>query len=94
MSDIMGDWDKIEQRHIYNLDATLNGFPRDAFDSNNDSAFIVKDTEENKKRWRIILKHNSRTVKSYYFVYEDILKFPTKRQRKKYIKKMNILALA
>jgi hypothetical protein len=53
----MVDWDKIEKHHIDNLDAAFSVFPPDAFDRNSDSAFIVKDTEENKKRWGIIFEH-------------------------------------
>src|SRR5665647_2299906 len=94
VSSIMDDWDKIEQHHIYNLDAAFNVFPPDAFDRNNDSAFIVKDTEENKKRCCIILEHKFEDDEDRITWFMKIFKYPTKRQRKKYIKKINMLALA
>ena len=83
----MGDWDKIEQRHIYNLDAALNGFPPDAFDRNNDSAFIVKDTEENKKRWSIILEHKFEDDEDRVTWFMKIFKISHKEAKKEIHKK-------
>jgi hypothetical protein len=51
----MDDCDKKKRPHIDNLDTTFNIFPQDAFDRNNESAFIVKDTEENRELWSTIL---------------------------------------
>jgi hypothetical protein len=87
MSNIMGNLDKIERHHIYNLDTIFNVFPRDAFDSNNDSAFIVKDTEENKKRWGIILEHKFEDDKDRITWFVKIFKISHKEATKEIHKK-------
>ena len=87
VSNIMDDWDKIEQHHIYNLDAAFNVFPPDAFDHNNDSAFIVKDTEENKKRWGIILEHKFEDDEDRITWFMKIFKISHKEAKKEIHKK-------
>ena len=93
MSTIMGDWNKIEQHQIDNLDAGFNVFPPDAFDLNNDSAFIVKDTEENKKLWGIILEHKFEDDKDRINWLIKIFKISHKEAEKEIRKKDNYVSV-
>ena len=83
----MGDCDKKKRPHIDNLDTTFNIFPPDAFDRNNESVFIVKDTEENRKLWGIILEHKFEGDKDCINWFVKIFKISRKEAKKEICKK-------
>ena len=83
----MNDCDKIKRHHIDNSDTAFNVFPPDAFDHNNESAFIVKDTEENRKRWGVILEHKFEDDKDRINWFVKIFKISQKEAKKEVCKK-------
>jgi hypothetical protein len=85
MGDSMAEWGKLESNHIDNLDASFTVFPPDAFD-HDDSAFIVKDTKENKKRWGIILEHKFEDDKDRISWFMKIFKISHKEAEKEILK--------